>query len=218
MKTTFAKFIAVAAALAATAPALVAQEAAEAEEEAAPATGLAYGQALALARIVNAAAPEESKDAIETVVKDVMASADDANLVAGQITAALAAAIAEKSSPNKADELAQVVAAVAASAEGDAAAALAERSAATIAAVSAMVSFAEKVPEDIASAVADAVADPMSVLTVREATALKELFEEILRTLTPGRYTSGTDNDAIFVAAPPAPEVVRKSPTPVGRR
>lgn len=228
MKTRFQKFFAVAAVLAATAPALVAQEEATAGEPAAEPSGLTQGQALDLARIVNAASPDEVKEAIDTVVRDVIASAGDTNRVAGQLSAALAAAIAAKDAPTGPAELAMIVSAMADSAQGDASAALAERCAATIAAVSAMTSFADKVPEEISTAVADAVADPLSVISAREAYSFKEIFDYVLRVLTPGTFHLGTDGDAVFVIPMSGSgettekkkekKIVRDSPTPVGRR
>lgn len=221
MKIKISKLIAGAVLIAFCSPSLHAQEASATED-----AGLSFGQALELARIVNATSTDQAADVIDTVVKDVMANAADPNVVAGQITAALVAAIVEKQQPRRNEEVAQVVSSVAGSASGDAAAALAERSAATVAAVSAMTAFKDFVDKAFAEAAADAASDPLSVLTVRDAAAYKALYESVLRALTPEHYIPPTDTDALFIPAPPSGSgvqrsshgVSRPSPTPVGRR
>lgn len=195
MKIPFFRTLATVAVIATAAPALRAQEA-EAET---PPVGVSDGQAVELARIVNAAEPDDVKDAISTVVKDVMASADDANLAAGQISAALAAAVVARQGPNTPELLAAIVAAVSASGSGDSASALAERAAASIVAATGTKAFVEFLPESIASAASDAADDPLSVLTAKDANAVKALYAKVLEILTPDRYAVGTDNDAVFV-------------------
>lgn len=180
-----------AAAFAVAAIPVLAQE----QGEAAPA-GLSEGQALELARIVNAAG-DETKDAIATAVKDVLSNAEDPAAIVDDLAAALAAAVVAQGSKDIFQNLADIVAAVAASAPGDAATALAERAAATIATASGISAFSELVPEDIA--VADAVEDPLSVVTAKEASDNRALFARIYEILTPDTYTMHSDGDANFL-------------------
>ena len=181
-----------AAILAAMAPALFAQG----QDEAA--SGISADQALELARIVNAAG-DDTKEAIGTVVKDVLASAGDANAAAGEISAALAAAVVAQGGKDVAQNLAEIVAAVAATAPADGASALAERAAAAIVAATGIRSFADLVPEGIATAAADAAEDPLSVITAKDARDLRDIFTRIYTILTPDTYTTHGDGDAVFM-------------------